>query len=520
MAGSFFARLKALLRGGERKDHVSVLVPFLIICAGLGVLAWRSYQLSVRMELGAKALAGQYASYVAEITARRVDAAIRNEMFRASDDWQHVERRTPEPTFTALQEWINTHDWIVSAIYVPDADPASSIFVSELAPKAAGSGARLRREFFTSSGNVTYMYDPALLFNRVRADVQQQPLIRGSGDGGPIVQQQADVALLSPIRQQGLRSTPTGFAYVAPLAAPLEKFGIQATVHTAYLGSGWQNHRIVSLLLSLLALLLMGAGAALALRGIRKESETMKLRGALIANVSHELRTPLAMIRLGAETLKRGAQLKEKERDDIQDTILREVLHLSHLVENVLDVARIQHRNAKALAFTPVYPSDLVEELVATYESWIHSKGFEVSMEIDDEIEEQMWDREAVSRALLNLIDNAIKYSLGEQAIHVELYQTDEHVVLGVRDHGVGIAARDLTKIFDPYYRAQFSDTQTRRGAGLGLTLVEQIVASHGGRVEVESEVGTGSTFRLLFPRGSADEADRADNVIRTSEAF
>ena len=520
MSASLFARLKALLRRGERSDHVSILIPFLIICAGLGVLAWRSYQLSVRMESGAKTLAGQYAGYAAEITARRVDAAIRNEMFRASDDWQHVERRAPEPTFTALQEWINTHDWIVSAIYVPDTDPASSIFVSELAPKAASSGARLRREFFTSSGTVTYIYDPSLLLARVRGDVQQQPLIRGGRDGGAIVKQQAHVVIRAPIGPQGLRSTSDGFVYVAPLSPPLALFGIEATVRTDYLGSGWTNHRIVSLLLSLLALVLMAAGAALALRGIRKESETMKLRGALIANVSHELRTPLAMIRLGAETLKRGALLKEKERHDLQETILREVLHLSHLVENVLDVARIQHRNAKALAFTPVYPSDLVEELVSTYESWIHSKGFEVSMEIDDEIEEQMWDREAVSRALLNLIDNAIKYSLDEKTIQIELYQNDTDVILAVRDHGVGIAAKDLTKIFDPYYRAQFSDTQTRRGAGLGLTLVEQIVASHGGRVEVESEPGSGSTFRLLFPRGAADQSERAGNVIRTSEAF
>jgi signal transduction histidine kinase len=246
----------------------------------------------------------------------------------------------------------------------------------------------------------------------------------------------------------------------------------------------------------------------------------MKLRGALIANVSHELRTPLAMIRLGAETLTRGALLKDKERQDIENTILREVLHLSHLVENVLDVARIQHRNSKALAFTPVYPSDLVEELVTTYESWIHSKGFDVVMNIDEEIEEQMWDREAVSRALLNLIDNAIKYSLGEKFIDISLYQNEQEVAIAVRDHGVGIAPKDQSKIFDPYYRAQFSDTQTRRGAGLGLTLVQQIVASHGGRVEVESEVGAGSTFRLLFPKGAPDEGERAENVIRTSEAF
>ena len=227
----------------------------------------------------------------------------------------------------------------------------------------------------------------------------------------------------------------------------------------------------------------------------------MKLRAALIANVSHELRTPLSMLRLGAETLKRSSKLTEKQRVDIEDAMLREVLHLSHMVENVLDVARIQNRSTKALAFTPVRPRELVTSLVATYESWIRSKGFEIALQIEENVDEQLWDRDAVSRAVLNLIDNAVKYSIDTKSLTIVLRQADEAVVIEVQDRGIGIKPDDLSHIFEPYYRAQFSDTQTRRGAGLGLTLVQQIVASHGGRVEVESTLGAGSTFRLLFPR-------------------
>jgi signal transduction histidine kinase len=128
-------------------------------------------------------------------------------------------------------------------------------------------------------------------------------------------------------------------------------------------------------------------------------------------------------------------------------------------------------------------------------------------MQIDDAIETQMWDREAVSRALLNLIDNAIKYSADDKAIDVILRQDPEHVIVEVHDRGIGIGAKDLERIFDPYFRATFSDTQTRRGAGLGLTLVQQIVTAHGGNVEVESEPGKGSTFRLMFPRLQPEEA-------------
>ena len=159
---------------------------------------------------------------------------------------------------------------------------------------------------------------------------------------------------------------------------------------------------------------------------------------------------------------------------------------------------------SKAIALTPVRPRELVPTLVATYESWIRSKGFDIALQIEEAVDEQLWDRDAVSRALLNLVDNAIKYSGQDKFLGVTVRQTAEHVVIEVKDRGIGIDSNDLVRIFDPYYRAQFSDTQTRRGAGLGLTLVQQIVVSHGGRVEVESALGSGSTFRLLFPRTAA----------------
>jgi signal transduction histidine kinase len=139
---------------------------------------------------------------------------------------------------------------------------------------------------------------------------------------------------------------------------------------------------------------------------------------------------------------------------------------------------------------------------------------------VDDAIGEQMWDRDAVSRALLNLIDNAIKYSADEKAIEVVLRQDEQYVIIEVKDHGIGISGPDLQKIFDPYFRAQFSDTITRRGAGLGLTLVQQIVESHGGRVEVESTAGSGSTFRLMFPRGLAGDPAQMHAYGAPREAF
>jgi signal transduction histidine kinase len=486
----------ALPHPGRSRDRVSIIIPFLIISLGLGALAWRSYNLSVRMEQGAAALAGQYAGYAAEITARRIDAAIRSEVTLVSDDWQRTERRGI-PSFALVRTWMDQHPWIVSAIYVPDEDPAASVSVIEV-PSPTGKR-RLEREIYTSTGMLSYQYDPNLLLAQVGHAAQQPPLAK-TAPGTLAIQRKADVTLVHGAKE-GLEQLDEAFASTAPLAPPLQNFGVRAVVPTESVGGkGWQNQRLMSLWVSLVALSLMAVGGLLALRGINKEAETMKLRGALIANVSHELRTPLSMIRLGAETLMRG-KVKDNERLEIQDQILREVLLLSHLVENVLDVARIQNQSTQALAFTPVHPRDLIRNLVSTYESWIRSKGFQVTLELDEKIAQQMWDRDSVSRALLNLIDNAIKYSAEEKRLEVVLRQTAEHVVIEVRDHGIGIEAKDVARIFDPYYRAKFSDTTTRRGAGLGLTLVQQIVGSHGGTVELDSMPGVGSTFRLLFPR-------------------
>lgn len=521
MFDAVLAKLRIASRRGGQPDRVSILLPFVIIAIGLGVLAWRSYHLSVRTETGAKTLARQYAGYAAEITGSRVDAAVRAEMARVSDEWQQMERRLGDPTFSELRDWITQHDWIVSAIYVPDYDPASSIYVTELATKS-DDDLRLTREFFTATGMIRYTYDPRriLTLPGVLNAIRQDPMAsRAQTAGGLGIEQPAKIALVQGQRE-GVTSLADGYAAVARLSGPLEGFGVRSVVRTEYVGgSGWQNQRLLSLWVSLLALFLLGVGSALAWRGMHKEAETMKLRGALIANVSHELRTPLSMIRLGAETLKRG-RVSEKERREIEEQILREVLLLSHLVENVLDVARIQNQSTRALAFTPIHPRDLIGNLLSTYESWIRSKGFTCTVQIDETIGEQMWDRDSVSRALLNLIDNAIKYSGDDKAIDVVLRQSTEHVIIEVRDRGIGISTPDLAKIFDPYFRAQFSDTITRRGAGLGLTLVRQIVESHGGKVEVESAAGSGSTFRLMFPRDLGGEAAGIPALVAPREAF
>lgn len=509
------------LEGQSSRASTYVLLPFAILAIALAFFAFRSYQLSVRMERGVYDLGILYLDYAAEIAARRGDSAVRDEMLRVSEEWQQYERTAEsDPTETALQEWIERNEWIVSAIYVPDDDPGNSIFVSE---KMTGeihvpTERLLRHDFYTATGMVRYTYDPMRLL-RVVQEMLKQTLTSQVSHLPETVEfkEHIRLVLIPAGAQTGLVKTESGPIVIVPLGAPLSSHAVRAAFDMELIGAGWKSHRIISLWFTGLAVLVVTVGTWFALRGLRREQEAFQLRAALIANVSHELRTPLSMIRLGAETLNRGmGRLKDKERSEIQGSILREAIHLSHLVENVLDIARLR-KSAKPMVFSPVAPAELVRSVVGTYESWIRSKGFDLALDVDDDIPEQLWDRESLSRALLNLIDNAVKYSTDERHITVTLRAHPDTVEISVADRGAGIRPGELAKIFDPYYRADFSDTETRRGAGLGLTLVQQIVQSHDGKIEVESVHGKGSTFRMLFPKQRAERTEKISDLIKVA---
>lgn len=509
------SKLSDLVRAGESR-RASILVPFLIIAIAFAALGYRSYEMSVRTEQSLESLTVQYLEYASAITARRVDTAVQAEIFRASEEWQQIERLTAgAPEFSSLAEWVSQNPWILSAVYIPDFDPSDTLYLSELSGSRSDEESE-ESEFYTASGNVRYTFSPRRLVDSIDPGTLALPVRHERGD----VPAMGD-AVISVVPTEGgtgLRPVDEGYSFVVPLSAPVEQYAISAFLRTGVPGTGLQSQRVASLALTLLALLTLLFGGALAVRGLRKEAETTQLRSALVANVSHELRTPLSMIRLAAETLKRGGErLTPEQRGDLEESILRESLHLSHLVENVLDVARLQ-KGAKRMILAPVDPADLLMEVVSSYRAWIASKGFEVDIDLD-EVDEQYWDRESVSRAIVNLIDNAVKYSNEKKRLRIALRQLPASIAIEVGDEGIGIPPDDVQKIFDPYYRARFTDTETRRGAGLGLTLVHQIVQAHGGRVEVESKLGEGSTFRLLFPREGWSARERTRGAAR-SEAL
>jgi len=245
-------------------------------------------------------------------------------------------------------------------------------------------------------------------------------------------------------------------------------------------------------------LLMLGGGVSFTLRASAREAELVRLKTEFVSNVSHELKTPLALIRMFAETLESGIVLDDAKRIEFSSVIRRESERLTHLINNVLDVARIE-AGTKQYAMSRVDIVQVVRDVVATYRPFFDRLGFAVSVLLPDAAIDVDADPDAIAQALVNLFQNSIKYSEQHKAVRISVAAEEETVRIAVADRGVGIAAEDRPRIFDRYYRAGRKDA-TAPGSGLGLAIVKYTMDAHGGRAEVESTVGTGSVFTLVLP--------------------
>jgi signal transduction histidine kinase len=257
------------------------------------------------------------------------------------------------------------------------------------------------------------------------------------------------------------------------------------------------------------------AGLLIAARAWTREAELSRLRADFVSNVSHELKTPLALIRMFGETLESGLVTDPARQHEFHGIIRRESERLTHLINNVLDIQKI---DAGTKRFTRA-PSDLGALLLETldaYEPLLGQLGFTVSTNIPASPVVVDMDRNAIAQALVNLFQNAIKYSHDTRAVAVSLVAGADDVRVAVRDSGVGIAAAEIPRIFEKYYRVATIEADGTAGSGLGLAIVQHAMTGHDGRVEVSSVVGEGSTFTLVFPRTAHAAADLvSDRVSR-----
>ena len=255
--------------------------------------------------------------------------------------------------------------------------------------------------------------------------------------------------------------------------------------------------------------LLLAGGIWLTYHNVSKEMALAKLKSDFVSNVSHELRTPLSLIRLYAETLEMGRLTNPEKYQEYYCIIRKESERLTGLINNVLDFSRIE-AGKKEYDFRATDLGELAHNTLESYRYQIEQQGFEFREEIADDLPPLWVDREAMSRSLLNLVNNALKYSQKDKYLGVKLYRSNGSVKLEVIDHGIGIPPGEQHRIFEKFYRVGDPLVHNTKGSGLGLSLVHHIVQAHGGEISVESEPGQGSKFTIALPLNAGARAAQA----------
>ncbi len=239
--------------------------------------------------------------------------------------------------------------------------------------------------------------------------------------------------------------------------------------------------------------------AYLLLRDVHREAETAAMRSHFVASVSHELKTPLTSIRAHAETLLMGRADAPETKSEYLKAIISDSERLTHLVESVLDLSRIE-QGRKTYRMQSTYLREVVRSAAKTMEYPLSQLGFTLTISSDNTEPTLLADADALEQAILNLLGNAVKYSGTARRIEMRMGSAAREAFVDVIDHGIGIPSEEQTRIFEKFHRIQSAETEGIAGTGLGLALALHVVEAHNGRIDVVSDVGRGSTFSIRIP--------------------
>jgi signal transduction histidine kinase len=236
----------------------------------------------------------------------------------------------------------------------------------------------------------------------------------------------------------------------------------------------------------------------------KRLEELDALKSEFVSSVSHELRTPLTSIQMFAETLRTRNVKMQKKQDEYLGIIQGESERLTRLINNILDFAKIE-KGIKQYAFKPTDLRVVLEHVIKSMRYQFDKTKFHVRARLPKKVPIIDADQDAVEEAVINLLSNAMKYSGKNRRIEIRLSRSQAKLAVEVKDYGIGIPEAELSSIFEKFYRAREGSAKYAAGAGLGLALVKHIMDAHGGEVKVQSKVGKGSSFTLLFPIRSGE---------------
>jgi len=285
------------------------------------------------------------------------------------------------------------------------------------------------------------------------------------------------------------------------------------------LGNGWSlglyldaddpfaataDRRVVRYIWTGMALItVMGFSFMLLVRSLLAQQRMTRMKNDFVATVTHELKTPLASTRLFVDTLLEGRCRDEQQQREYLELIARENKRLSRLIDNFLTFSRME-RNKRTFCFEDLEPAAIAASATDAVHENFECSGCTLTMQVADNLPLIVADEDSMITVLLNLLDNACKYSDDDKRIELRVFEKDHAVCFQVQDNGIGMAKRELSKILDRFYQVDQSLSRKCGGAGLGLSIVNFIVDAHGGKIDIESEPGEGSTFTVRIPATDA----------------
>jgi len=241
-------------------------------------------------------------------------------------------------------------------------------------------------------------------------------------------------------------------------------------------------------------------GAILVFHDITELRRLERVRQDFVANVSHELRTPISSIKGYAETLLDGAMNDQQNSRDFIEIINRDSDRLAKLIDDLLDLSRIESGKLK-MVFVPTDILGVIKRTMSIIENSAKMKSISIEIQAPENVSKVLADETRLSQVILNLLDNAIKYTSEGGAIKISVRSNDQFVEVDISDTGIGIPEKDLSRVFERFYRVDKARSRDMGGTGLGLSIVKHIVQTHGGEVWVRSKLEHGSTFCFIIPR-------------------
>jgi signal transduction histidine kinase len=241
------------------------------------------------------------------------------------------------------------------------------------------------------------------------------------------------------------------------------------------------------------------AGSYLIARSVGRKLAVARLQSDFVTAISHEFRTPLTALRQLSELLAKGRVLNASVRQQYYEMLEHESTRLQRLVEGLLKFGRME-AGAMRYQLEMIDVAELLRSVVASFKPEASRRQCLVELREAATTPPIRADREALGCVVRNLLDNAVKYSPEGRTVWVDLVQENGSIAIRVRDQGVGIARADHERIFKKFVRGEVATSLGVQGAGIGLAVAREIIATHGGEIRLQSEPGQGSTFTIVLP--------------------